>query len=71
MAMPASVLAVDQPMSSIESLKLSLNRLETVAPAGLALSAFTAASMAEPLATGASLTGVTRISTVSVSVSKM
>src|SRR3954463_2687342 len=57
--MPAKVFALEPPLTvSVESLKLPLNRLDTVAPLGLAVSSFTAASVAVPLATGASFTAL-------------
>ena len=56
-AIPASVLAVEPLVTvSVTSLKLPVNRLVTVAPAGEAVSSFTAVSVELPLATGASFT---------------
>ena len=60
MATPASVLALDPPVtSSAESLKLLPKRLETVAPSGAVVSSSTATRLAVPVAIGASLTAVT------------
>ena len=59
MAIPVKVLADDPPETvSVESEKLLEKRLETVEPAGEVLSSSIAASVAEPLATGASLRGL-------------
>ena len=53
------MLALDPLVTvSVESLKLLANSVDTVAPDGLAVSSFTAVSVAEPLATGASFTAV-------------
>ena len=55
---------------SVASEKFPPNRVVTVAPgAAVDTSSFTAASVALPLATGASFTAVTLIVTVSVSLS--
>ena len=56
-ATPASVLAVEPLVTvSVTSLKLPVNRVVTVEPAGEAVSSFTAVSVELPLATGASFT---------------
>ena len=60
MAIPANVLAEDPPATaSVESLKLPVKRLVTVAPEGFVLSSLIATRVADPVATGASLTAVT------------
>ena len=64
-AIPASVLALEPPVTwSVASLKLLVNKLDTVLPVGLVESSLTLANVATPLATGASLTAVTLIVTV-------
>ena len=64
-ATPASVFAVEPLVTvSVTSLKLPLNRLVTVAPAGEAVSSFTGVSVELPLATGASLTASILVTSV-------
>ena len=70
MATPARKWAEEPPVTwSVESLKLSPNNALIVDAVGLTGSSRSAASVAEPLASGASLTGVTVIATASVSLS--
>src|SRR5262245_28204349 len=69
MATPYRVLADEPPLAvwlSAASEKLALNSVLTVAPGGLVASSRTAARLAEPLATGASLTALTKRLAVSV-----
>ena len=67
MAIPARVWAVDPPVTeSVASLKLPLKREETVAPDGFVVSSLTALRLAEPVATGASLTALIVMLTVYV-----
>ena len=56
-ATPANWFCAGLP-ASVGSLKLAKNRLATVAPPGDTVSSLTAASTADPLACGASLTAV-------------
>ena len=58
-ATPAKVFA-ELPPDTVSklSLKLAPNKLDTVAPVGAEVSSLTVASVAEPLATGVSLTAV-------------
>src|SRR5262245_63750335 len=68
-AMPANVFAKEPPGTlSAASEKLPLNSELTVAPGGLPVSSATDASVALPVATGASLTALTVILTMSLSV---
>jgi hypothetical protein len=61
------VLALEPPVTwSVASLKLLVNRVETVLPVGLVESSLTLANVATPLATGASLTAVTEVDKTTV-----
>ena len=72
MAMPLRVLALLPPETwSVVSLKREANKLDTVSPGGLPVSSLIDASVAVPLATGASLVGVTVTLMVSVAVLKL
>ena len=66
MAIPANVLAEEPPGTvSRVSLKVDVNRLETVRPGGV-VSSLIDGKVTLPLATGASFTGSTVKETVSV-----
>ena len=63
--MPARVFAVEPlAMVSVLSLKLPLNRLLTVEPAGANASSFTAESVDIPDATGASFTATMVVTSI-------
>ena len=67
MTTPRRVLADEPPETvSVVSEKRAEKRLVTVSPAGLVVSSMTAVRVAEPEATGASLTAVMEIETASV-----
>ena len=64
---PPRMLPVEPPFTTSKgSEKLAANRVATVLPEGLELSSGTAARVADPLATGASLLALTVSATVSV-----